>query len=105
MSDTTCSLNSFASRQVRFYHDLALVPFHSHHNQMQVVAVLLVLLAAAVDHKAEEAPVVEGAALGAVRTMVGQEAVDAALGAVRTLEEEANLVEGGAVVAPVPSRQ
>jgi dihydroxyacetone kinase DhaKLM complex PTS-EIIA-like component DhaM len=91
--------------QVRFYHDLVLVlvPFHSKQNQMLVAAVLL---AAAVAHTAEEAPVVEGAVAVAVHTVVGQEAVDAALGAVHTLEEGANLVEGGAVVvAPVPSRQ
>lgn len=43
---------------------------------------------------------VEGAAFGAVHMVM-----NAALGAVRKLEEEANLVEGGAVVAPVPSRQ
>jgi hypothetical protein len=102
MFDATCILNSFASRQVRFYHDLVLVPFHSDHNQMLVAAVLLV---AAVAQKAEEALVAEGAAFGAAHMVVGQEAVDAALGAAHTLEEEANLVEGGAVVAPVPNRQ
>jgi hypothetical protein len=68
---------------------------------MLVVAVLV----AAVAQKAEEALVVEGAAFGAVHMVVGQEAVDAALGAAHTLEEEANLVEGGAVVAPVPILQ
>lgn len=68
---------------------------------MRVAGVLL----AAVVQKAEEALVVEGAAFGAVHMVVGQEAVDAALGAAHTLEEEANLVEGGAVVVPVPSLQ
>jgi hypothetical protein len=68
---------------------------------MLVAAVLL----AAVAQKAEEALVVEGAAFGAVHMAVGQEAVDAALGAAHTLEEEVNLVEGDAAVAPVPSLQ
>jgi hypothetical protein len=102
MIDATCILNSFASRQVRFYHGLVLVPFHSDHNQMLVAAVLL---AAPVAQKAEEVLVVEDAAFEAVHMPVGQGAVDAALGAAHTLEEEANLVEGGAVVAPVPSHQ
>jgi hypothetical protein len=86
MFDATCILNSFASMQVRFYHGLVLVPFHSDHNQMLVAAVLL---AAPVAQKVEEVLVVE----------------DAAFGAAHTLEEEANLVEGGAVVAPAPSHQ
>jgi hypothetical protein len=100
MFDATCILNSFLpSTQVRFYHGLVpvLVPFHS--NRMLVVAVLL---AVAVARK--EPLVVEGVVAVAVHTVAGQEVVDVALGAVHTLEEE-NLVEGGAVVAPVPSRQ
>jgi hypothetical protein len=100
MFDATSILNSLPSRQVRFYHGLfpVLVPFHS--NQMLVVAVLL---AVAVARK--EPPVVEGAVAVVVHTVVGQEVADVVLGAVHKLEEEANLVEGGAVVAPVPSRQ
>jgi hypothetical protein len=102
MFDATCILNFFASKQVRFYHGLVLVPFHSDHNQTLVAAVLL---AALVAQKAEEVLVVEDAAFGAVHMLVDQGAVDAALGAAHTLEEEANLVEVVAVVAPVPSHQ
>jgi hypothetical protein len=100
MFDATYILSSLPSTQVRFYHGLVpvLVPFRS--NRMLVVEVLLAVVVAR-----KEPPVVEGAVAVAFHTaVVGQEVVDVALGVVHTLEE-ADLVEGGAVEVPVPSRQ